>query len=118
MSSKYIVIAVLYFIVGIIGVDRTIYWFLLFATCILGFVVKFHVVYVKRYGKFFKFSFVIHLIIHKKIWLKSNPIHDHIQTTFIRSKIADCVRKSCLFSRIVFHQMVVCMQKFRRESLK
>ncbi len=35
----------------------------------------------------FLFSFLIHLIIHKQLWLKSNSIYNQIKTSFIKSKL-------------------------------
>ncbi|CAF3745883.1 unnamed protein product [Rotaria socialis] len=67
MISKHYIIAGLCFILAIIGIERTIYWFLFVSTFIFG--------------------FIIHLIVNKKIWIKSNPIYDKIKTAFIQSKL-------------------------------
>ena len=72
MSSKYLIISGLCLILGLFGIENTIYWCLFFSAFILG--------------------FIIHLIIHKKLWLKSNPIYDKIKTSFIKSKLVTHVR--------------------------
>ncbi|CAF4719162.1 unnamed protein product [Rotaria sp. Silwood1] len=67
MISKHLIIAGLCLILGFFGIQRTIYWLFVFTAFIVG--------------------FIIHLIIHKQIWMKSNPIYDKIRTAFIQSKL-------------------------------
>ncbi len=45
----------------------------------------------------FNFSFIIHLIVHKQIWLQSNPIYNKIKTSFVKSKLVTHVRSSSFF---------------------
>ncbi|CAF0911503.1 unnamed protein product [Rotaria sordida] len=67
ISKHLIIIGGLCLILGFFGIQRTIYWFLFFTAFIFG--------------------FIIHLIIHRQIWMKSNPIYDKIRTAFIQSKL-------------------------------
>ncbi len=49
-----------------------------------------------RFYFFFKihiFSFLIHLLINKQLWLKSNEIYNRIKTSFIQSKLVTHVRR-------------------------
>ncbi|CAF3638893.1 unnamed protein product [Adineta steineri] len=67
MITKHFIIGTLCLILIIIGLERTIYWFLFFSTFIFG--------------------FLIHLIIHKQIWSKSYSIYNQIKTSFVKSKL-------------------------------
>jgi hypothetical protein len=90
MSSKHFLIIGVCLITGFIGIERTIYWLFFLATFIFGFVwtrILSIFVYVFR-----SFSFILHLLINKKLWLKSTDIYNRIKTSFIQSKLITHLR--------------------------
>ncbi|CAF1006302.1 unnamed protein product [Adineta ricciae] len=67
IAKKFYLIGGLCLIWGIFGVERTIYWLFLFLTIVFG--------------------FILHLIIHKQTWAKSNSLYEHIRISFVKAKL-------------------------------
>lgn len=96
MISKYFLFSLFFFALAFIGVECSLYLIFIFCSIVLGFVFsRFDV----RFATRFIFSFLLHLLLNKNRWMRTNPIFDRLPTSSVKRRLNERVNSTRSFSR-------------------
>lgn len=89
MISKSVLGALGCFFLAVIGLERTFYWFLVVLAFLSGSVSA-----REKFRFDVRFSFLLHLILHRHRWSTVHSLYDRIRTSFLPSRLSTHVSLS------------------------